>query len=73
MQGHTKYASELPAVRRLEEYGISQSEYEDYVGHYKNIKEEIKPDPEGTDGDGINPVELDYELMAYSNTKIDYP
>lgn len=67
LKSFTKYDDSL-----LEEYGISQSEYEDYVGHYKNIKEEIKPDPEGTDGDGINPVELDYELMAYSNTKIDY-
>ena len=60
----------------LEEYGISESEYEDYAGHYQNAMEEIKieegngddPSPE-EDDTGVDP---DYELMAYSTTKIDY-
>lgn len=55
----------------LEKYGITEDEYEDYVGHYKNVMEEIKPDPD----DKVEPefeVDPDYELMAYSNTKIDY-
>ena len=56
----------------LEEYGITEKEYEDYVGHYKNVMEEIREEKEpGDDGDGTQ-VDSDYELMAYSNTKIDY-
>ena len=63
----------------LEEYGISEEEYDDYVGHYKNVVQEIKDakgeEPDGLDGkDGGDDIEIDqdYELMAYSNTKIDY-
>ena len=58
----------------LEEYGITEEEYEDYVGHYKNVMEEIKPDkPDIPDENSEDPeVDTDYELMAYSNTKIDY-
>ena len=63
----------------LEEYGISEEEYDDYVGHYKNVVQEIKAakgeEPDGLDGkDGGDDIEIDqdYELMAYSNTKIDY-
>lgn len=63
----------------LEEYGISEEEYDDYVGHYKNVVQEIKDaEGEGTDGlDGRDDeddteIDQDYELMAYSNTKIDY-
>lgn len=56
----------------LEEYGITEKEYEDYVDHYKNVMEEIREEKEpGDDGDGTQ-VDSDYELMAYSNTKIDY-
>ena len=58
----------------LEEYGITQEEYDDYAGHYLNVLEEIKPDnPDDTDKDPDEPeVDQEYELMAYSNTKIDY-
>ena len=60
----------------LEEYGLTEEEYENYVGNYKNVLEEIKIDGEGGDPDKNKPedesVDLDYELMAYSNTKIDY-
>ena len=57
----------------LETYGITQKEYEDYVGHYLNIKEELKPNSEDS-GDVQDEIEVDqdYELMAYSHTKIDY-
>lgn len=63
----------------LEEYGISEEEYDDYVGHYKNVVQEIK-NAEGEESDGLNgkdagddiEIDQDYELMAYSNTKIDY-
>ena len=63
----------------LEEYGVSEEEYDDYVGHYKNVVQEIKDakgeEPDGLDGkDGGDDIEIDqdYELMAYSTTKIDY-
>ncbi len=61
----------------LEDYGITEDEYYDYAGHYLNVLEEIKSGNEsGTDnppeGPDIPVVDPDYELMAYSNTKIDY-
>ena len=61
----------------LEKYGITQEEYEDYAGHYQNVMEEIKADRENQESgeeEEIEEIELDpdYELMAYSNTKIDY-
>lgn len=60
----------------LDDYGITEQEYIDYAGHYLNIKSEIGPDP-GPDPDPVNPpveleIDSDYELMAYSNTRIDY-
>ena len=58
----------------LESYGITQEEYDDYAGHYLNVMEEIKPDKPDDPGDELEGTEVDqdYELMAYSNTKIDY-
>lgn len=58
----------------LKEYGIIQEEYDNYVGHYLNILEELKtekPDKEQEDS-YLSELDTDYELMAYSNTKIDY-
>ena len=58
----------------LSEYGITEEEYIDYAGHYRNVLEEIeneKPDAGEEDPD-MPEVDPDYELMAYSNTKIDY-
>ena len=61
--------------RMLEEYGITEEEYDKYAGVYKNAVEEIKI-AEGGDDSGDEPpeetVDVDYELMAYSSTKIDY-
>lgn len=61
----------------LEGYGITEDEYYDYAGHYLNVLEEIKPGtdpgPDPDPGPGSGPeIDPDYELMAYSNTKIDY-
>ena len=58
----------------LDDYGITEQEYIDYAGHYLNIKSEIGPEP---GPDPVNPpvepeIDSDYELMAYSNTRIDY-
>ena len=57
----------------LEKYGITEEEYVDYAGHYLNVKEELKQDSDDIlDDPDMNPGDMDYELMAYSNTKIDY-
>lgn len=61
----------------LEEYDITEEEYEDYVAHYKNVIEEIKREKEegndgGEDEEEMSDLDSEYELMAYSNTKIDY-
>ena len=50
--------------------------YDKYAGVYKNAVEEIKI-AEGGDDSGNEPpedetIDVDYELMAYSSTKIDY-
>lgn len=69
LKSFTKYDDSM-----LEEYGISQKEYDDYAGHYFNVLEEIKPgnpdEPEGKQE--TVEVNTEYELMAYSSTKIDY-
>lgn len=72
IKSFTKYDDSM-----LEEYGITEEEYEKYVGRYKNVMEEIKlADGDDKDkppvGDEETEVDPDYELMAYSNTKIDY-
>lgn len=63
----------------LEEYAITEEEYYDYAGHYKNAVEEIKESEDGDDSSSIGiegeddpAINQDYELMAYSNIKIDY-
>lgn len=57
----------------LKEYGITEKEYEDYAGHYLNVKEELKQDSDDPAGGNEEPVvDQNYELMAYSHTKIDY-
>ena len=59
----------------LEDYGITEEEYEDYVGHYQNAMTKIKlaePDDTQTPLEAEETVDTDYELMAYSSTKIDY-
>lgn len=57
----------------IERYGITENEYEDYVGHYLNAKEKLKVEQESiSDSDVLVNVDSEYELMAYSNIKIDY-
>ena len=71
LKSFTKYEDHM-----LETYGITEKEYEDYAGWYQNVMEEFKTGKDdGTGGEhGEPPVEVDpdYELMAYSNIKIDY-
>ena len=68
LKSFTKYDDSM-----LEEYGITEAEYEDYAGHYKNVMEEIRDSKDHGDSDSSDTqVDQDYELMAYSSTKIDY-
>lgn len=68
LKSFTKYDDSM-----LEEYGITEAEYDDYAGHYKNVMEEIRDSKDHADSDsGDTQVDQDYELMAYSSTKIDY-
>lgn len=57
----------------LETYGITEEEYIDYAGRYQNVIEELK-NIDGNDPEKNPPTDIDqdYELMAYSSTKIDY-
>ena len=71
LKSFTKYEDSM-----MEEYGITEDEYDRYAGVYNNAVEEIKiaegeddPEKETPEEETVN---LDYELMAYSNTKIDY-
>ena len=69
LKSFTRYDASM-----LDEYGITEDEYDDYVAHYLNALEEInaqKLDKTGKDDDDTV-VDSEYELMAYSNTKIDY-
>ena len=68
LKSFTKYDDSM-----LADYGITMEEYDNYAGVYLNTKEELKEDkPDGGD-DGDDPgIDQEYELMAYSNTKIDY-
>ena len=57
----------------LNDYSITQAEYDDYAGHYLNVVEELKQDEPDKPDNNTNPeIDPDYELMAYSNTRIDY-
>ena len=68
LKSFTKYDDSM-----LETYGITETEYEDYAGYYKNVMEEIRDSKDHGDSDsGDTQVDQDYELMAYSSTKIDY-
>lgn len=57
----------------LDTYGITEEEYIDYAGHYLNAKSELAVEDNDPQTElPPEPIDLDYELMAYSNTKIDY-
>lgn len=67
LKSFTKYDDSM-----LEEYGITEREYDDYVGHYLNVMEELKAQKSNDENsDDVVDINQDYELMAYSNTRID--
>ncbi len=72
MKSFTNYEDSM-----LEEYGITEDTYYDYAGHYLNVLEMINLEfgaevDVPSDGADTSDVDSDYELMAYSSTKIDY-
>jgi type I restriction enzyme R subunit len=68
LKSFTKYEDEM-----LSDYGFTEEEYYDYAGHYLNVIEELKSGSDTHNGDEKElDIDPDYELMAYSNTKIDY-
>ena len=68
LKSFTKYEDSM-----LADYGITMEEYDDYAGVYLNTKAELKEEKPPKEGEGDDPgIDQDYELMAYSNTKIDY-
>ena len=62
--------------KKIEDYGITQQEYEDYRAHYRNIIDELRAergDDDGNGGDGGElPVNMDYEPLSYGQVRIDY-
>lgn len=62
---------------KLSEYGITEEEYYDYAGHYLNIVASLKENDDSREDENghtntVDDVDTDYELMAYSHTRIDY-
>ncbi len=55
----------------LEELDFSQEIYEDYAAVYKNVLEEIKPDPTNPDDPDDLPIG-DYDLVAFNRFKVDF-
>ena len=55
----------------LDEFGFSESDYEDYAAMYKNVMEELKrPGNDPTPDEET--VWDDYDLVAYSKLRIDF-
>ena len=70
LRSFTRYDDSMP-----EGYGITREEYDDYAGHYLNVKAELEGDDDRPNDPTDDPGDLiddTYELMAYSHTKIDY-
>lgn len=67
LQSFTRYDDSM-----LEGYGITEEEYIDYAAHYQNMIEEIKEERPGLDEPDEQAIDQEYELKAYSYTRIDY-
>ena len=63
--------------KSIEDYGITEPDYEEYAAHYRNVIEELRNDRDNGDGDddeldNSDVINTDYELLAYSHVRIDY-
>ena len=58
LKSFTKYDDTM-----LEEYGFTEEEYDEYVGHYKNVMEEIHEEtPDGGGSEKESGEEIDQGL-----------
>ncbi len=64
------------ADKRLSDYGMTDEEYEAYVGNYKNVMDELYGDSDSPKGGdeipGDDDPALEYELISYDTEHIDY-
>ncbi len=68
LKGFSRYEDSVIA-----EVGFTEDEYESYAAMYKNVMEEIRPNPDDPDvPDDPEPVFDDYKLIAYSKFRVDY-
>lgn len=64
--------------KSIDDYDITEKEYEEYKAVYNNILAELKEergvDPNGENGEDIDEeqIDYDYELQSYSHVRIDY-
>ena len=65
LKAFIRYADNPP-----EYYGITEQEYNDYAAHYRNIIDSLPP-KQSLDEPTI-PIDVEYELKAYSKERIDY-
>lgn len=65
LKSFIRYADNPP-----EYYGITEQEYYDYAAHYRNIIDSLPPRP--TPDQPTIPIDIEYELKAYSKERIDY-
>lgn len=55
----------------LADYGFSDEEYEDYAAVYKNVVEELKPNPDEKEEEQ-EIIDDDYDLIAYNKLRVDF-
>lgn len=57
--------------KSIDDYGMSEAEYENYLGQYKNVMAELAKSGDGDDPDGTDP-DLEYILKTFDRVEIDY-
>ena len=65
LKSFSKYTPEI-----LDAFDFSQEVYDDYAAKYKNVMEEIKPEPTQDPEDEL--IRDDYDLVAYSKFRVDF-
>lgn len=65
LKSFSKYKPEI-----LDVFDFSQEVYDDYAAKYKNVMEEIKPEPTQDPEDEL--IRDDYDLVAYSKFRVDF-
>ncbi len=58
--------------KSIEDYGVTEKEYEEYYAHYCNIIEELREEKDSEGHEDEVPVNTDYEAQAFARVTIDY-